>query len=75
MIGERNMRAEVIKRGLLDMQVCVPVEWDDMQVTYFANRENMCGTSYGWHIRKEYECPERVKCSERDNFVHIVLDA
>lgn len=70
---------EIVKRGILDMQVCVPKEWTDEQVIQFAERENPCGTSLGWAIRREGNKslmgqPERNRCSERKNYVHIMLE-
>lgn len=65
--------AEVAKRGFLDMQVCVPGSWDDIQVIRFAEEKNPCGTTNGWFIRKED--PERTKCHDKKGFVHIVLNA
>lgn len=72
--------AEVTRRGVFDCQVCVPTDWDDYAVKRFADRENLCGTSHGWHIRKEgYKglagAPERVPCESRPGFVHVMLDA
>jgi len=72
--------AEVIRHGILSMQVCVPHDWDDEQVKDFAERECPCGTSNGWFIRKEGDkklsgFPERNPCAERSGFVHIMLDA
>ena len=66
--------------GALDMQVCVPKDWTDEQVIAFAEKENPCGTKYGWHVRKEGSkllgaCHERVPCEKFENMVHIVLDA
>ena len=74
------MEPEVTKQGILDMQVCVPKEWDDKQVTAFANSASCCGTEHGWGIRKEGDRflagrPERVPCADRKGFVHIMLDA
>ena len=40
--------AMVVKRGSLDMQVCVPADWTDDQVLVFANAEYECGTENGW---------------------------
>lgn len=73
-------KAEVTRRGALDMQVCVPADWDDDAVKRFADRENLCGTEYGWHVRKEGDknlagSPERIACSGRASFVHVMLDA
>ena len=74
------MSATVTRRGIFDMQVCVPVDWTDEQVKEFANRANMCGTSNGWCIRREGDlalagAPERVSCEKLPNHVHIMLDA
>ena len=71
---------EVTRVGILDMQVCVPKDWTDEQVKEFADRENLCGTTHGWGIRKQGDralagADERVICSKRKNFVHIMLDA
>lgn len=74
------MTAEVTKRGALDMQVCVPADWSDVDVKTFADMENCCGTEAGWHIRKDGDpglagCAERVPCSDRAGYIHIMLDA
>ena len=74
------VKPEVILRGVLDMQVCVPADWTDEQVKDFADRENRCGTSHGWFIRREgdkalFGSPERNPCAERSGFVHVMLDA
>jgi hypothetical protein len=71
---------EVLKRGGLDMQVCVPADWTDDQVKAFADRENLCGTEHGWSIRRAGDqmlrgSPERNPCSSRAGCVHIMLDA
>ena len=75
-----DMKAEITRRGLLDMQVCVPKEWKDADAVLFAEKENKCGTTGGWQIRREGSKylsgnPERAKCEKKDNFVHIMLDA
>lgn len=72
--------AEVTREGLLDMQVCVPLEWDDENVKNFADRQSPCGTQNGWQIRREGNvllcgAQERVLCSSHEDFVHIMLDA
>ncbi len=74
------MKAEVTQAGALVMQVCVPKEWTDEEVKAFADRENMCGTTRGWQIRKAWSAllagaPERVQCSQRAGCVHVMLDA
>ena len=74
------MGAMVTRRGFLDMQVCVPKDWTDEQVKDFADRENVCGTTHGWQIRRQGHeylggCDERVQCVECAGNVHIMLDA
>ncbi len=72
--------ASVTRRGSLDMQVCIPKEWDDYMVVEFAEKENPCGSSCGWVIRREGSenlagSAERVQCSQEPDNVHITLDA
>ena len=79
-MSEKPMEAEVTKMGCLDMQVCVPKDWTDEQVTALANSKNPCGTDGGWVIRKEGDrklagSSERNPCANRPGFVHITLDA
>ncbi|WP_136685665.1 hypothetical protein [Falsirhodobacter xinxiangensis] len=71
---------EVTRHGLFSMQVCVPADFTDDQVSSFAERECPCGTEHGWSIRREGDealqgYPERMPCNERDGCVHIMLDA
>lgn len=77
---ESTKSAIVTRRGLLDMQVCVPAGWPDEQVKAFADSENPCGTNHGWQIRREGDmklagAKERVQCAARSSNVHIMLDA
>lgn len=72
--------ASVTKRSTFSMQVCVPKSWDDERVHTFAERENPCGTEYGWSIRREGDQrlkgnPERAQCDRLPDHVHIMLDA
>lgn len=74
------MTAEVTRYGGLDMQVCVPDEWDNEYVLKFAERAYACGTTSGWQIRRAGSCalkgdPERQPCVDRGGHVHIMLDA
>lgn len=64
--------AEVIRRSLLSVKVCVPSDWTDERVVEFAEREYPCGTKKGWRIR-----PGRFRCENDATMVmvHIVLDA
>jgi hypothetical protein len=75
-----NAEAEVTRRALIAMQVCVPADWPDSSIIAFAEKENPCGTTAGWCIRREgHEAlkgdPERNPCAERDGFVHVILEA
>lgn len=74
------MRPMVMRRGALDMQVCVPKDWTDEQVKEFADTANPCGTENGWSIRRAGDKalgrdPERQQCAGDSELVHIVLDA
>lgn len=73
-------RASVTRASGVAMQVCVPKEWDDLQVVAFANFANPSGTEQGWRVRKQGSpflrgANERVRCQTRqDTHVHIMLD-
>ena len=74
------MSAQVTKAGFLSMQVCVPAEWTDNQIKDFAYRDNPCGTSNGWIIRRTGDdalagASERVTCLKLNDHVHVMLDA
>jgi len=74
-----KMDPEVVRTNLVDMQVCVPEDWDDDEVKTFADRENPVCVPAGWDIRKEGSKflggdPERNPCQRREGFVHITLD-
>jgi len=75
-----NNKPEVVRTCPLDVQVCVPKEWTDEQVTDFANQAYLCGTEAGWQVTKEKDKhlggdPERVPCKDRMGFVHVMLHA
>lgn len=65
---------QVTHYGIFDMQVCVPKTYADSQVLEFAERENICGTTSGWHIRRTGDT-ERVQCVKFEENCHIMLDA
>ena len=72
--------AVLLRSGGLDCQVCVPHDWTDEQAIAFAESQRPCGTEHGWSIRREGDKalagdPERQRCTERDGYVHIVMDA
>ncbi len=80
---KRYSKAEnaiVVKRGVFDMQVCVPKEWSDDQIREFAESHNPCGTAASWSIRhqgSEYlnGDEERTQCQEHTDNCHIMLNA
>jgi hypothetical protein len=68
----------VTKMGLVDMQVCVPTDYSDEQAEQFANVERPTGLDHGWKLREADDpaqagAPIRVKCRDRDGYVHIML--
>ena len=75
-----NNEPMVTKANVLDMQICVPRDMEDNTVIAHAELLNPCGTTLGWQIRKQGNKAltgdnERVPCSERVGFVHIMLEA
>lgn len=72
------MEPSIIRAGLLTIQCCIPKEFTDQQTVDFVEKINPCGTTGGWHIRKEgniFGSPERVECAKDNNNVHVLLDA
>lgn len=74
------MGATVTQQNALDMQVCVPEDWTDEQIKQFADQENPSGLEAGWQIRKAGDealagLPERIRCRDRQGYVHVMLDA
>ena len=63
---------EVVRIGLLDLQVCVPKEFSDADVEAFANAESPTGISSNWSIVGEGDV-RRVQCVERPECCHLVL--
>ncbi|SEN61221.1 hypothetical protein [Palleronia pelagia] len=79
-MSEQTGAAELTRRGIFDLQVCVPSDWKDDQVVDFAETQFPSGTEDGWQIRREGNHdlrgdPERVQCSKHSTRVHIMLDA
>jgi hypothetical protein len=73
------MTAQVTKVGAFDMQVCVHAGLSDEDARTFAERENPCGTTRGWSIRRQGDTGlagayQRLPCAERAGYVHITLD-
>lgn len=80
MTNPLNDVPQVVRQFALGVQVCIPKHWNDHQVLEFASGEYPCGTTNGWHIRKEGDplldgASERMQCTEVANHVHIMLDA
>lgn len=73
--------AQITRRGAFSCQACIPAQWTDEQAKAFADRENLCGTTNGWFLRKQGDpalsgCDERVPCESRGpGFVHVMFDA
>lgn len=71
---------EIVKETLLAMQLCIPKDWDEEKIINFAEEKNTCGTTCGWVLQKNGDAPlkgdpERVKCSTKENFVHVLVVA
>ena len=75
------LKPSVLRYGGLDMQVCVPKDWDNDEVIAYAQRKYPSGTTNGWSIRREGDPslsgdPERNPCGRnKEEMVHITLDA
>jgi len=70
---------QVIRVGFLDVQVCVPEDWTDDQASEFTNQAAPTGISNGWEMKKTGNStlagdPERVKCDDREHYVHIMFE-
>jgi hypothetical protein len=70
--------AMITRRGLIDMQVCVPSEWTDAQAEDFANRANPTGIRSPWRLRAADDPAQagaqiRVTCAECADNVHIMM--
>jgi hypothetical protein len=68
----------VPRRGLLDLQVCVPVEYTDEQIEQFANAAEPTGIESSWHMRSADDpaqagAPIRVPCTKHPENVHVML--
>lgn len=73
-----NRGPMVTRRGLCDLQVCVPANWSDAQVEEFANSDTPTGLESHWRLRAaddKYQrgAPIRVQCAECVGNVHIML--
>lgn len=78
-MGKVKEGMQVIRFGVLAMQVCVPKASTDEEVIEFANIHNPTGIGRGWSIRKEGSKylsgdPERQQCEDAEDKVHITLD-
>lgn len=74
------MEKNVVRAGVLSIQVCVPVGTRDEDIITFAESQNPCGTQNGWQIRREGSAlqqgdPERIRCAKDDHNEHVTLDA
>lgn len=62
--------AVVSRAGVFNNQVCVPEWYSDEEAIGFLNTQHPAGTTGGWFVDEELG---RVKCAEREGFIHIVL--
>lgn len=69
----RDPKPEVIRQGLLFVQVCVPVSFTDSQVEEFANKASPTGIRSEWRIDRSQE-RVRAACFDRDGCCHLVLN-
>ncbi|NKE69869.1 hypothetical protein [Candidatus Manganitrophus noduliformans] len=79
MVTQSHKTPEMIRNGVFDCQVCVPKNWSNKKITEFAERESPCGTKAGWTIRTDKRLlagdPVRAQCNDKDDFIHVTLDA
>ncbi len=79
-MSKEDEGAQITQRGALTCQACIPRGWLDEQAKAFVDKENLCGTTHGWQLRKEGSpylagAPERQPCSTLPDFVHVMFDA
>lgn len=75
-MGQKEGDSAVVREGLFQIQVCVPSNWNDEQVTRWTNETSLCGTTKGWTIDKDNpNSRERVQCEKFATHVHIILNA
>ena len=67
-----ELKPEVMGVKLLGMSLCVSKDWTNEQVIDFAEKNNPCGTTAGWQV---HEALGRVKCSDKLDYIHIVVHA
>lgn len=69
---------QVIREGMLDLQVCVPKGLTDKQVEAGVNEIHPAGTEHGWKIRKDEKLlaghPYRNTCANDSTREHITFD-
>jgi len=71
------MNAQILRRGVFGISVCIPKDWTDQQVIDFVEADSPCGTADGWQpsARTEENCNKRIPCEDREGYMHMVLDA
>jgi hypothetical protein len=73
--GKKDL--QVIKDGVLAIQVCTNAK-RKKDIERLANEANLCGTTNGWGLdEKESKRlgQSKVKCAEREGYMHYVLYA
>jgi hypothetical protein len=78
-------RAAIIHMGIFSIQVCVPKDWEHVQVEAFANKEMEADvTGSQWVVKTDYtdakeanlpehECHVEVPCIDDPNMKHLML--
>lgn len=67
-------RLEIIKVGMLSIQVCAEDSMTDEQILYDTNDLSPSGTTAGWcEINKTEEGMKPVKCAEYPNRTHYII--
>ena len=69
---------KVIKKKMLAMQLCIPIEWTQKKALEYAEYVDPSGTIHGWRIAKKGESILRganpqIKCPHKSGFIHIIV--
>lgn len=70
---------EVVRSGILDLQVCAEKSISDDKVEEITNFISPAGTTHGWRMKKEGHKglsgdPYRRQCADHEDRVHIMFE-
>ncbi len=65
------MKPNVVRRSLVNIQVCVPNEYTKDQIEEFINTEEPTGIQSSWRLD---ESVARVTCASCNGNVHVILE-